>query len=140
VIVYAESSAVLAWLLGESAGRAVHRLLAEAERVVASRLTPIECARALARGAALGELDPSGAGAAGRMLDRVARSWALMEMTGPALNSARQRFPVEPVRTLDALHLGAALEFERELGGLTLVSLDARIRDNAAALRLAVAP
>ena len=54
MILYAESSAVLAWLLGEPAGRDVRALLAKADRVVTSALTAVECARALARARALG--------------------------------------------------------------------------------------
>jgi hypothetical protein len=53
---------------------------------------------------------------------------------------ARARVPQEPVCTLDALHLATALQFLEAAGTLTLISLDARIRDNAVALGLAVAP
>jgi uncharacterized protein with PIN domain len=140
VIAYAESSAVLAWLLGERAANTVRRLLADAERVVASTLTPLECARALARGAATGQLPPSEARAAERLLEDASRGWALLEMAGTALERARQPFPAEPVRTLDAIHLAAALEFQDALGHVTLLSLDERIRANAAALGLAAAP
>jgi uncharacterized protein with PIN domain len=45
VRLYAESSAVLAWLLGEESASRLRALLAEAEIVVASDLTLIECAR-----------------------------------------------------------------------------------------------
>jgi predicted nucleic acid-binding protein len=140
MIVYAESSAVLAWLLGERAGGAVREAMARAERVVASTLTPLECRRALARGAATGQLPATDAGSATRLLTGAARGWALLEMTGPALERARQPFPLEPVRTLDAIHLAAALEFRTALGGVTLLSLDERIRGNATALGLTVAP
>ena len=140
MIVYAESSAVLAWLLGEQAANAVRRLLADAERVVASTLTPLECFRALARGVATGQLPEADAAAASRLLAGVSPGWALLEMTGPTLERARQAFPAEPVRTLDAIHLGAALEFQNALGRLTVLSLDERIRTNATALGLAPAP
>jgi hypothetical protein len=43
VTVYAESSAVLAWLLGEEAGVQVRDILAGSEYVLASDLTLIEC-------------------------------------------------------------------------------------------------
>jgi len=49
VIVYAESSAVLAWLLGEPSQNVVLEQLRGAERVVSSSLTALECARGLAR-------------------------------------------------------------------------------------------
>ena len=140
MIVYAESSAVLAWLLGERAATQVRRLLAEAERIVASSLTPLECSRALARGVATGQLPEAEAVAASRLLAHVTPGWALLEMTGPALERARQAFPAEPVRTLDAIHLAAALEFRSALGQLTLLSLDERIRTNATALGLTLAP
>lgn len=140
MIVYAESSAVLAWLLGENAASSVRRLLADAERVVASTLTTLECSRTLARGAATGQLPAAGARAAARLLDEASRGWALLEMSGPALDRARQPFPAEPVRTLDAIHLASALEFQEALGRLTLLSLDNRIRANATALGLTPAP
>jgi len=140
VIVYAESSAVLAWLLGERPAASVRHLLADAERVVTSTLTPLECSRALARGIAIGQLPEADAGAASRLLANASTGWALLEMTGPALERARQAFPAEPVRTLDAIHLAAALEFQQALGPLTLLSLDDRIRANATALGLTLAP
>jgi predicted nucleic acid-binding protein len=140
VIVYAESSAVLAWLFGERAESAVRRLLGEAERVVASTLTPLECARCLARGVATGQLPAADARVAVGLLGEASRGWALLEMTGPAIERARQTFPVEPVRTMDAIHLASALEFQEALGRLTLLSLDDRIRANATALGLTPAP
>jgi uncharacterized protein with PIN domain len=53
VNLYAESSAVLAWLLDEPTAPAVRRLLGEAEVIVASDLTLIECDRVLLRAVAL---------------------------------------------------------------------------------------
>ena len=46
---YAESSAVLAWLLDEPDGQAVRERLAKTDIVVASDLTLIECGRVLIR-------------------------------------------------------------------------------------------
>ncbi len=51
---YAESSAVLAWLLDEDAVPFVRQTLADTSVVVASDLTLIECDRALHRATALG--------------------------------------------------------------------------------------
>lgn len=50
------------------------------------------------------------------------------------------RFPNEPVRTLDALHLATAVLFREALGSVTMVSLDERVRSNASGLGLEVAP
>ncbi len=44
---------------------------------------------------------------------------------------SRQPFPVEPVRSLDAIHLSSALEARRALPGLHVLSLDDRVRQNA---------
>ncbi|HVO33929.1 MAG TPA: PIN domain-containing protein [Gemmatimonadales bacterium] len=140
MIVYAESSAVLAWLLGEPTGEAVRQALAGAERVVASTLTPLECQRALARGVATGEFPQAAASAAARLLASASAGWALLEMSGPALDRARAAFPAEPVRTLDAIHLAAAIEFHEALGALALLSLDARVRANASAMGLEPVP
>jgi uncharacterized protein with PIN domain len=136
VIVYAESSAVLAWLLGEPGSDAAEAALAGAEHVVASSLTELECRRALARGAAAGRLTDTERRAALQLLQDAARQWAVMAMDGPVLERAGRAFPVEPVRTLDAIHLATALAFRDELGEMTLLTHDERIRANAAGLGL----
>jgi len=56
VNLYAESSAVLAWLFDEPTAPEVRTLLGEAGVVVASDLTLIECDRVLLRAVALKEL------------------------------------------------------------------------------------
>lgn len=140
MIAYAESSAVLTWLLGERREGAVRRALAAAERVVASTLVPLECARALARGTTTGRLGASDELAALQLLQQVSESWVTLDMTGRVLDRARARFPVEPVRTLDAVHLATVTQFHEAYGRLTVVSLDERIRENATALGLPIAP
>lgn len=140
MIVYAESSAVLAWLLGEVDGKPVRRLLAEAERVVASTLTPLECARSLATGVATGRVKDGDDLIARRLLDEASRGWALLEMSGAVLDRAARRFPAEPVHTLDALHLASAAVFDEAVGGVVVLSLDERIRANASAMGMKVSP
>lgn len=140
MIAYAESSAVLAWLLNESGATAVRQVLAGAERVVASTLTGIECARALARGVTLGRLGVATELAALQLLQTASTSWVEIEMTRPVLDRARRRFPLEPVRTQDAIHLATAQLLQDTRGGVTMVSLDERIRTNGSALGLTVEP
>ena len=139
VVVYAESSAVLAWLLGEPGSEAVAAALAGAEQVVSSTLTALECRRALARGVAVGRLTDTERRAALQLLQDAARQWTVMAMDGPILERAGRAFPVEPVRTLDAIHLAVALAFHDELGDVTLLSHDERIRANATGLGLVLA-
>ncbi|OGP87951.1 MAG: hypothetical protein A2156_01605 [Deltaproteobacteria bacterium RBG_16_48_10] len=49
-------------------------------------------------------------------------------------------FPREPIRTMDALHLASALLLRSAISGLTMLSLDERIRTNALELGFAVLP
>jgi predicted nucleic acid-binding protein len=140
VIVYAESSAILAWLLGELSGKPIAKILAGAERIVASTLTAVECGRALARGVRTGQLGVTDELAAQQLLDRAARSWITLEMTGRVLDRARATFPREPVRTLDAIHLATAGVFHEAHGNLTVASVDELVRGNATSLGWDVAP
>ncbi|HEX9691969.1 MAG TPA: type II toxin-antitoxin system VapC family toxin [Gemmatimonadales bacterium] len=140
MIAYVESSAVLAWILGEPAGTTVRRLLAKAERVVSSTLTAVECDRAINRGTATGQLSDTQRLAALQLLDAAANSWTTVEMTGIVLQRARQSFPHEPVRTLDAIHLSTAIHVRQAFPDLVVVSLDTRVRENASALAMTVAP
>jgi hypothetical protein len=53
---------------------------------------------------------------------------------------ARQPFPGVPIRTLDAVHLAAALAARSAVTGLALLSLDDRIRGAATRLGFPVQP
>ena len=108
--------------------------------MVTSTLTRLECARALGRRAGEAGVDAAVLRATERFLDETVAGWTLLALNDELLARAARRFPVEPVRTLDALHLATAPEFHAALGSLTMLSLDERIRANAAALGLTVAP
>ncbi len=140
MIAYAETSAVLNWLLGEPREVEVRHVLADAERVVSSSLTAVECARVMARATALEQIGRTDELAALQLLDSTVAGWAVLAMTGQVLARARARFPVEPVRTFDAIHLSTAAAFGAALGSITVVTLDDRIRANASALGFATAP
>ena len=140
MIVYAESSAVLAWLLGEPSQHLVRLSLAEADRVVSSSITSLECARGLARARHGRRLKSAEELAALHLLDVVEHGWDILDLSERVLARARASFPVEPVRALDALHLATAAIFRDALGPVTMLSFDARVRDNAPELGLAVLP
>lgn len=126
--VYAESSAVLAWVLGEKAGSTIRSTLAEAEIVIASDLTMVECARALIRGVALGALSEGDAAERRARLDEVSASWHILRIGSDIVDRSRRPFPGEPIRTLDALHLASVLAARAAVPGIEILSLDARIR------------
>lgn len=138
MIVYAESSAVLAWLLGEPTELRVRNSLSSAERVVTSALTALECARGLNRARLAGRISEVEELAALQLLDSAESTWDVHAVSDRVVSRARALFPADPVRTLDALHLATALVLQEAVGGLTLLSFDERIRANAPGLGLAV--
>ena len=99
-MLYAESSAVLAWLLEEDAGETARRLLASAPLVVASDLTLIECDRVIHRALHLGELSEVEAAARREVLSSAAVRWHLIHLDDEVAERARRPFPSEPIRTL----------------------------------------
>jgi predicted nucleic acid-binding protein len=137
---YAESSAVLAWLLDEPAGAAVRDRLSNASMVVASDLTLIECDRVLVRASALGDLTEADAADRRGHLAAAGAHWHLLRISGEIVERARQPFPGEPIRTLDAIHLASALVARSAVPGLALLSLDSRIRAAARKLGLSLQP
>jgi predicted nucleic acid-binding protein len=140
VSVYAESSAVLAWLLDEEAGPQVRQSLATATLVVASDLTLIECDRVLLRAAALAELTEAEAADRRAHLATAASHWHVLRIGPEIVERARQPFPGEPIRTLDAIHLASVLVARSAVAGLELLSLDDRIRRAAGRLGVRVRP
>jgi hypothetical protein len=63
-----------------------------------------------------------------------------MRIEGDIVARARRPLPVEPIRTLDALHLSSAMLASARLTDLALLSLDERIRAAGRALGLPVVP
>jgi hypothetical protein len=133
---YIESSALLAALLERDVSARV--ALRGAGRSVTSALTMAEAARAILRARAGGRLTADDERAAVRALGRFERRCYVMAVTDAVLARVRRPFPVEPVRTLDAVHL-ATVELLGEPPALvTIVTRDVRVRDNARALGYAV--
>ena len=125
---YAESSAVLAWLLDETGAPQVRQFLSGADVIFSSDLTLIECDRVLLRAVALGELNAAEAADRHAYLTAAASQWQILHLAGEIIDRARQPFSPEPVRTLDAIHLASALTARAALAGLRLLSLDDRVR------------
>jgi len=63
-----------------------------------------------------------------------------MRIEGDVVERARRPFPVEPVRTLDALHLSSAVVASARVTDLAILSLDERVRAAGRALGLPVVP
>lgn len=138
--VYAESSAVLAWLLGETDGPRVREVLARSELVTASDLTLIECDRVLIRAVALGEIDEATAADRRARLNGAAAHWHVWRLSADIVDRARRPFPMDPMRSLDAIHLASALAVRSVVPGVDLLSLDDRIRRSGEQLGFRLRP
>ena len=137
---YAESSAILAWLLGEAAGEEVRQALQTAQLVLTSDLTLIECDRVLQRGQARGVLSLSLVAQTRATLNTVAEHWTIFTIDHEVVDRARRSFPREPIRAADAIHLATALAARSLVTELALLSLDERIRGNAEELGIDLLP
>lgn len=131
---YLETSALLTWLLGQAQADEVRSAVDESEVVVTSVLTFAETERALVR-AEHEELVRAADGQRLRgLLQRSSAGWLRMTVSDEILSRVGRQFPVEPVRTLDAIHLATALAFTKAFADLRLLSLDRRLLSNAQAL------
>ena len=139
-VLYAETSAVLRWLLGAGEADRIERTLASAAVVVSSDLTTAEVGRSLRRLVATAELGSEDGERAWTSYGAASQHWHLYAVSEPVLAKVRQPFPREPVRTLDAIHLATALVHAAEVGAPIVLSVDRQIRANAQALGLTVAP
>jgi predicted nucleic acid-binding protein len=137
---YAESSAVLRWLLGASDADRVQRALATAPTVVTSELTSTEVGRSLQRLVATGQVDADEGERAWANYSVASQHWHLYRVDDEILRRARQAFPREPLQTLDAIHLSTALRHALEVGTPSVLSADRRVRANAQALGFAIIP
>jgi predicted nucleic acid-binding protein len=139
VILYVETSALLRWLLGAPRGTEVFDLLKQAKRLAASRLVLAEARRVLTRREVAGlQTAKSAAMAQADLAAEVAR-WDIVDLSEPIWLRAEARFPIEPVRMLDALHLASALHYLSATGEVRMLSFDERILGNWKAMGLAAA-
>lgn len=137
---YLESSAALRWLFNEEQGEEIFKTLRSARKVVCSRLTLIECRRVIRRAALEQRIDEAAAADLTAVLAQAASRWAVLEISRGVADRAENRFPFEPVRTLDAIHLASTLILRELLPDLNVLSTDDRIRSNAVRLGFDVVP
>jgi len=140
VNVYAESSAVISWLLGEDTGNRVRQILRRAKLIAASELTILECERVLIRALTIGEIDEGTAADRRAALSAAAAHWHILRVSPEIVERAGHPFPAEPIRTLDAIHLASALTARSAISRLELLSLDSRIRESGRQLGFRLRP
>jgi predicted nucleic acid-binding protein len=106
-------------------------------RRVTSALTLAEANRGVVRARVTGRLTESQERRAIHALQTFAARCDVVGVATSILERAGRPFPVEPVRTLDAIHL-ATIEFLADPPQLmTVLTRDTRVRDNARALGFA---
>ena len=126
---YVESSALVAALL-EHDTDVIKRLPAGTRRVT-SALTLAEAGRAIIRARTTGRLTAEDEKAAVRALRTFERRCFVLDVSQAVLDRVRRPFPVEPLRTLDAIHLATAELLGEPPQLVTIVTRDERVRANA---------
>jgi predicted nucleic acid-binding protein len=129
---YVESSALVAALLEHDT--AVTKRLPAGTRQVTSALTLSEAGRAVIRARMAGRLTAEAEKSAIRALRTFERRCFLLGVDQAVLDRVRRPFPVEPIRTLDAIHLATAELLEEPPQLVTILTRDERVRANARAL------
>ncbi len=127
-----ESSALVAALLEHDA--AILKPLPAGVQYVTSALTLAEAGRAIIRARATDRLTAAEEQAAVRALRTFERRCFVLDVDRAVLDRVRRPFPVEPIRTLDAVHLATAELLGEPPQIVTIVTRDVRVRDNARAL------
>jgi len=133
---YMESSALVAALLEHDT--AAMKPLPVGTQHVTSALTLAEAGRAIIRARATGRLTVAEEQAAVRALRTFERRCFILDVDRAVLARVRRPFPVEPIRTLDAVHLATTELLGEPPQLVTVVTRDARVRDNARALGYAI--
>jgi uncharacterized protein len=136
-ITYIETSALLAALLEHDV--TARESMRGAARRVTSALTLAEARRTLVRARATARLTMEQERAAIHALRTFATRCDLVAVTDAILQRAGRPFPVEPIRTLDAIHLATADALGDSPQMTTILTRDARVRENARALGFDIA-
>lgn len=129
---YVETSAlVAAGLEGDAA--AVRAIRGEGLRI-ASALTFAETRRTLAVAVVRGRISPQQLRVRLGWLQRFERRCEVVDVSSSVLARLGRRFPIEPVRSLDAIHLATIETVEGDPALVAVITRDRRIRENAVAM------
>lgn len=119
---------MLSWLLAENSAGTVRTLLSEADLVIASDLTLIECDRVLICAITTEQISEGQVSDRRAMLARVSEYWTVFRVDSDIVARARQPSPHEPIRTLDAIHLASAIVARNLVPEIQLLTLDKQVR------------
>lgn len=123
---------ILAAILDEDA-EALARLNVPT-RCITSALTVAESSRAIRRARAAARIGARQERTADVALEVFFGTCSVIEINGEILLRAGRRFPVEPIRTLDAIHLATIESVGIPPHLVRVITRDRRVRENARAL------
>ena len=133
---YVESSAVLSWIFNEPGSDSLIKIMNKADICVSSVLTMLETERALLRAESAVLINSGDRLRLRGLFFEASSGWAFLEIYEEIRTRAARSFPVEPIRSLDAIHLSTALEFLQIYPDLRILTLDKRILANVVPLGL----
>ena len=125
---YLDTSAILRAVLETGMTPDVDAQIAGASLLVTSRLTHVECARALIRLRALGTVPEVKLADASREIGTLLGHCETWELTKAVCRLACEVAPRGMLRSLDALHLATFIQARELFGGLDLLTADHRLR------------
>jgi len=134
---YIETSALLAALLEQDI--AAQQMLRAPGRRVTSALTFAEANRGVVRARVTGRLTAIQERRAIQALETFAARCDVVGIAAPVLERAGRPFPIEPIRTLDAIRLATVELLGDQPQFVTVLTRNTKVRDNARALGFAIA-
>ena len=135
-VIYVETSALLTWLFDEPDASQIIDTTNDADLIVASDLLRIETMRAIKRAQYEKLITLEQRDTLIQTFRDYIQSCFRMSMDDSVIDGATVDFPVEPVRSLDAVHLSTALEYKKLYPELKMLTTDARLKQNTALLDL----
>ena len=133
---YLETSFAFTYLARQE--KSLATVIDRSKRIVTSILTIMEIRRGLIRLEQMREITAGERQRVTAALADISADWTIFEIEPGIQKRAMESFPIEPVRTLDAIHLATALEFVRIYPDLAVATLDKRIIQNLAPLGIPV--
>ena len=121
---YIDSSVLVAAAI-EGDAAAIASIRADGPRL-ASALTFAEAARVIIRASIAGRISQAEQSAAIGVVERFRRRCEIIQISEEVLARVGRRFPIEPVRTLDAIHLASAESLGESPAFVTIVTRDKR--------------
>ncbi len=125
---YLDTSAILRPILEKGTSPEVEDRILGATRLITSRLTSVEAARAVLRERRSGQISEVRLTEIERDIDRLWTRCDFWEISRRICDTARIVAPTKWLRALDAIHLATFITARRRLPDLELLTADDRLR------------